>query len=49
MLKRFHKEIYACSRCGICRAKYTETVRYVCPSGNIQEVLSIILEEGVSG
>ena len=31
MLKRFHKGIYACSRCGICRAKYTETVRYVCP------------------
>ncbi len=31
MLERYRREIYSCNRCGICRAKYSKGVYYVCP------------------
>ncbi|MFX0204730.1 MAG: (Fe-S)-binding protein [Candidatus Hodarchaeota archaeon] len=32
LLKKYEYGIYRCVRCGVCRAKYTENVRRVCPS-----------------
>ncbi|MDY6863240.1 MAG: (Fe-S)-binding protein, partial [Thermodesulfobacteriota bacterium] len=31
MLEKYRSDIYACHRCGLCRAKYSDEVRYVCP------------------
>jgi heterodisulfide reductase subunit D len=31
MLEKYRYNVYRCARCGICRAKYTEKVHYVCP------------------
>jgi len=31
MLEKYRYNVYRCTRCGVCRAKYNETVHYVCP------------------
>ncbi|RLA92464.1 MAG: Fe-S oxidoreductase [Deltaproteobacteria bacterium] len=31
MLEKYKEDIYKCAQCGVCRAKYTKEVRYVCP------------------
>lgn len=31
MLEKYRYNIYRCTRCGVCRAKYNEKVHYVCP------------------
>jgi heterodisulfide reductase subunit D len=31
MLEKYRYNVYRCTRCGVCRAKYNENVHYVCP------------------
>ena len=31
MLEKYKSDIYTCHRCGLCRSKYSDEVRYVCP------------------
>ncbi len=31
MLEKYRNSVYTCTRCGVCRSKYSDTVHYVCP------------------